>query len=74
MLDMQVFFNIAVTLVGAMGGWILGRITKSLDQLDKDVRELPMIYVTKVDYRNDLHDIKELLHRIDNKLDGKVDK
>jgi len=38
------------------------------------VRNLPDKYVTKSDYHHDLHDIKTLLQRIDDKLDGKADK
>ena len=67
-------FNILVMICGAMGGWIMGRISKSLDRLDDDVRAMPAKYVSKEDYRTDMHDIKELLQRIDSKLDKKVDK
>jgi len=72
--DYQSLFNIAVIVIGALGGWAMGRITKAIDQLDRDVREMPTNYVSKVDYRNDLHDIKQLLQRIDQKMDGKADK
>lgn len=73
-IDYQVLFNLAVTVIGFLGGWVLNNITKALDRLDKDVREMPASYVTKVDYRSDLGDIKRLLERIDEKLDGKADK
>lgn len=73
-IDLQTAFNILVLLVGSMGGWILGRITKTLDQLDKDVRALPDKYVTKANYRDDMQDIKAALRRIEEKLDGKADK
>lgn len=73
-MDYQVLFNIALTLAAFLGGWVLNNITKALDRLDKDVRDMPISYVTKADYRSDLHDIKTLLTRIDDKLDGKVDK
>ena len=73
-MDWQAAFNIAVMLAGGMFGWIVGRITKTLDQLDVDIRGLPEKYVSKTDYRSDLSDIKALLTRIDDKLDGKEDK
>lgn len=73
-MDWQAAFNIAVMLAGGMFGWIVGRITKTLDQLDVDIRGLPEKYVSKADYRSDLSDIKALLTRIDDKLDGKEDK
>ena len=57
-----------------MGGWILGRVSKSLDQLDADVRQMPEKYVSKLDYRADMTDIKDMFTRIMDKLDGKADK
>lgn len=73
-MDYQVLFNAAITLAAFLGGWVLNNITKALDRLDTDVRGMPSSYVSKVDYRNDLHDIKALLVRIDDKLDSKADK
>ena len=67
-------FNIVITLAGFLGGWVLTNITKAVERLDTDVRQMPVNYVTKADYRNDLRDIKDLLSRIDSKLDGKADK
>lgn len=73
-IDWQVLFNVAVMAVMAMGGWIVGRVTKTLDQLDADIRALPEKYVSKADYRNDIHEIKQLLTGIRDKLDSKQDK
>lgn len=73
-MDYQVLFNLAVTLAGFFGGWVLSRIYTSIDKLDHDVRRLPEKYVLKSDYRQDIHDIKVMLTAISNKLDGKVDK
>ncbi|MCT2398539.1 hypothetical protein [Novosphingobium mangrovi (ex Huang et al. 2023)] len=67
-------FNVMIGLAAFLGGWILNNITKSIDRLDNDVRDMPSTYVSKVDYRNDLQDIKALLMKIDDKLDGKADK
>lgn len=73
-MDTQVLFNIAVSLAGAMGGWILNNIYRSLERLDTDVRALPINYVTRDDYRADMRDVKDMLGKIFDKLDGKVDK
>jgi hypothetical protein len=73
-IDWQVLFNIAVMAVMAMGGWIVGRVTKTLDQLDADIRGLPEKYVSKADYRSDISEIKALLTGIRDKLDSKQDK
>jgi len=35
---------------------------------------MPLTYVTRVDYRSDIDDIKKMLSKISDKLDGKADK
>lgn len=73
-MDTQILFNIAIALAGFFGGWVLNNISKSIDKLDVDVRALPHIYVTREDYKEDMRDIKEMLGKIFDKLDLKVDK
>ena len=74
MMDYQVLFNIAVAIAGFFGGWTLNRIYQAIDRLDGDVRSMPLNYVTRDDYRNDIKDVREMLGKIFDKLDGKVDK
>lgn len=73
-LDYQILFNIAFTIAAFLAGWVLNNVTKAIERLDKDVREMPTTYVSKIDYRDDLQDIKTLLGKISDKLDGKADK
>jgi len=73
-MDFQTAFNIVLSLTGFMGGYILHRITSSLDKLDDDVRNLPMHYVAKDDYRRDIDELKGICQQIFNKLDNKADK
>lgn len=73
-MDTQTLFNIAVTLAGFLGGWILNNIWSSIRTLDKDVRQMPHVYVTKEDYKQDIGEIKSMLGRIFDKLDAKADK
>lgn len=73
-MDYQTLFNLAVTAAAFFGGWTLNRIYIAIDRLDSDVRDLPVKYVGKDDYRNDLKDIKEQLSKIIDKLDDKADK
>ena len=72
--DGQILFNIAVGVAGMFGGWILNNISRSIERLDKDVRVMPLTYVTRVDYRADIDEIKSMLMRINDKLDDKADK
>jgi cell fate (sporulation/competence/biofilm development) regulator YmcA (YheA/YmcA/DUF963 family) len=73
-MDYQVLFNIAVATASFFGGWTLNRIYLAIDRLDNDVRNLPLNYVTRDDYRSDMRDIKDMLGKIFDKLDNKVDK
>lgn len=70
----QDMFNLAVLAASFFGGWTLRRIYAAIDRLDKDVRDFPHSYVPKDDYRSDMRDIKEMLGKIFDKLDGKADK
>ena len=72
--DGQILFNIIVGVAGMFGGWILNNISRSIERLDKDVRQMPLTYVTRVDYRADIDEIKTILGRIWDKLDDKADK
>lgn len=73
-MDTQSLFNVAVSIAGFLGGWVLNNIYQSIRVLDKDVRQMPHHYVTKDDYRTDITEIKGMLARIFDKLDEKADK
>jgi hypothetical protein len=74
MIDYQVLFNIAVAIAGFFGGWTLNRIYIAIDRLDSDVRSMPMNYVSRDDYKADIREMRDLLGKIFDKLDGKADK
>lgn len=73
-MDYQVFFNAALGLAAFLGGWTLNGITKAIERLDSDVRNMPHNYVSKDDYRSDIKDVKDMLGKIFDKLDTKLDK
>ena len=73
-MDTQILFNIAVSLAGFLGGWVLNNIYRSIERLDTDVRARPHMYVGREDYRADMREIKDMLGKIFDKLDSKVDK
>jgi hypothetical protein len=72
--DYQVLFNGAVALAAFFGGWVLNSIYKAVERLDKDVRSFQHTYVAKEDYREDMQEVKKMLGKIFDKLDGKADK
>jgi hypothetical protein len=73
-MEVQILFNIVVGVAGLFGGWILNNISQSIRTLDKDVRNMPLTYVTQAHYQRDIDDIKSMLGKIFDKLDEKVDK
>jgi hypothetical protein len=56
------------------GGWSLNQITRSIERLDKDVRNMPLTYVTQVHYQRDIDEIKDMLGKIFDRLETKADK
>jgi hypothetical protein len=73
-MDTQMLFNIAIGLASFFGGWVLNNITKAVDRLDNDVRNMPMTYLSKDEYHRDIAEIKNMLGKIFDKLDNKMDK
>jgi hypothetical protein len=73
-MDTQQIINVALGLIAFLGGWVLNNISRAIERLDTDVRAMPSTYVSKDDYRHDINDIKEMLGKIFDKLDAKVDK
>jgi hypothetical protein len=73
-MDYQSAFNLAIGVSAFFGGFLLNKIWSAIERLDSDVRELPKVYVTKVDYKDDVHEIKAMLAKIYDKLEAKADK
>jgi hypothetical protein len=73
-MDVQFIINLGYALAGAFGMWILNRLSKSVDKIEERLNEIPMKYVAKDDYKDDIGDIKVMLGKIFDKLDQKVDK
>jgi len=73
-MELQQLFDVAITIAGFLAGWVLNNITKAIDRLDSDIRDMPKDYVTKEDYHRDIDEIKDICKQIFNKLDNKADK
>lgn len=75
---MQSLFNFAFGAVLMLSGWVLRTIWDAVNNLKKDLQELernlPDTYVRRDDYRDDMKEVKDILHAIFNKLDNKADK
>ena len=73
-MEMQILFNIVVGIAGVFGGWILNNISRSIEKLDEDVRNMPLTYVTQNHFQRDIDEIKSMLRLIFDRLENKQDK
>ena len=76
--DAKLMFSVFSVLVLGPICWILRNAISDLKELQKEFAdyrlEVSENYLPKQDYHRDLAEIKDLLDRIFNKLDGKADK
>lgn len=73
-MDMQILFNITVGIAAFFGGWTLNRIYTAIDRLDSDVRDMPVKYISKEDYRDDIREMNKKLDKIFDLIQTKADK
>ena len=73
-MDGQLLFNLVVGIAAFFGGWTLNNITRMLNRIDDDIREIPHIYISKDDYKTDIAEIKGMLGKIFDRLENKADK
>lgn len=74
-------FNIALSLLSALGGLWLKSVSEELRRLQYELTQVRQDYQRREDAQRDLQlmtgmmqDIKDSIQRIDNKLDRKADK
>jgi len=76
--DMQTWVNIIATVAIAVGGWFGRSLWDAVDKLKNDIHQievdLPNNYIQKNQFSDGMKEIKEMLIRISEKLDGKADK
>jgi len=76
--DYQTLFNIILGVVMTIIGWFGRSLWDASIALRADLSKLrediPRTYVAREDYRVDIREVKEMLVRIFDKLDSKVDK
>lgn len=73
-MDGQSLFNLVVGIAAFFGGWTLNNITRMLNRIDDDIREMPHVYLSKDDYKTDITEIKGMLGKIFDRLESKADK
>lgn len=84
-MDAQTIINIAIGLVGALGGWVLNNLKSSIDELRKadsvladKVQHIEVLVAGTYVKRDDMDKLASALFakldKIEAKLDGKADK
>lgn len=73
-MESQMFFNAIFGIAAFLGGWVLNNITRTINRIDKDLRDMPHIYVTRNEYHRDIDELKDICKQIFAKLDHKADK
>ena len=71
---LNAFFGVASTLLGWFFRELWSAIKELKDDLAKLNNDLPKEYVSKADFRDDLHEIKSMIQKIFDKLDSKADR
>lgn len=74
----QDLINIVVGVAGTAMGWMLKVVWDSIRLLQDEMKALERAvhtrYVTKDDYKDDIHELKSMLKAIFDRLDRKADK
>jgi len=73
MMDQQTI-NLILGACMAVAGWFARELWTAVQDLKNDLSKLPTIYVVRQDYKEDMREVKEMLGKIFDKLDHKVDK
>jgi hypothetical protein len=77
-MDLQHVLNFAIGAVLAALGWFARQLWDAVAALRDDIRtlerDLPVYYVRKDDFVDAMRRVEDMLGKIFDKLDGKVDK
>ena len=73
-MDTQTLINVAFSIIGFFGGWILNNLSSSIIKIEDKMANMPEKYVNKTDYQRDVDKILLKLDQIFEKLDTKADR
>ena len=77
-MDNQTLFNIFAGTSLTVIGWFARELWSAVKELKSDLsklrEDLPRLYVVRADYKDDIREIKDMLGKIFDRLDNKVDK
>ena len=67
---LNILFGAALTVAG----WFARELWSAVQELKTDLSKLPLVYVARQDYRDDMKEIKDMLGKIFDRLENKQDK
>ena len=77
-MDYQTLINGVAGISMSVLGWFARELWSAVKELKADLaklrEELPKTYITKDDFKDDMRDVKEMLTKIFDRLEGKADK
>jgi hypothetical protein len=77
-MNSQDLLNIAFGVASSVLGWFAREMWSAVKELKSDLaklrEELPRTYVVRDDYKDDIREIKEMLTKLFDRIDGKADK
>ena len=73
-MEAQSLINIIAGVAAFFAGWMINSITRSIEKIEDKLNAVPIDYVSKNDYKDDLKRVYEMLDKILLRLDDKADK
>jgi antirestriction protein len=77
-MDSQNLIDLGLSAVMTILGWFAREMWAAVKELKSDLsklrEDLPREYVTKDDYRQDIRELKEIMNKVFDRLEHKVDK
>jgi hypothetical protein len=77
-MNSQDLINLAFGAAASVLGWFARELWAAVKELKADLsklrEELPKVYVTRDDFKDDIREIKDMLTKLFDKLDHKADK
>ena len=70
----QQTINLILGACMAVAGWFARELWTAVQELKNDLAKLPLTYVARQDYKDDMREIKDMLSKIFDRLENKADK